>query len=202
MIASSRHHWCQALSRWAKYADTHTQRKKHHYRPGLLERIIGKVQRVRQSQIAFDLSCKSNASRICSCKSQISSQNKCDLHLRRVLSFFAFFFFGLLARGQRGFTFSTQMGAHVVKKKNVPQSSISLKSHHLFLTRTGAPKFIVPLCVHLSSHWEIEPFQKEPPPLFPSPTRNGDERREDISVFPPLIRLRLQSIFTVWLRTD
>lgn len=111
------------------------------------------------------------------------------------------FFFCLLARGQCGFTFSMWMGEHAVKK-NLSQSSISRKSHHLFLTRTGASKFIVPLCVHLSSHWEIEPFQREPPPLFPSPTRHGDERREDISVFPPLIRLRLQSIFTVWLRTD
>lgn len=184
-----------ALSRWAKYTHTHTRRERNTttvlacYKE-LLERFSEFV-----SHKSLSI-CRANRMLL-----EYAAVNHRFLHRTSVTCIweeFSLFFFFLFVYWLEVNADGSARG----KKKNVPQSSISLKSHHLFLTRTGAPKFLVPLCVHLSSHWEIEPFQREPPPLFPSPARHGDECREDISVFPPLIRLRLQSIFTVWLRTD
>lgn len=45
------------------------------------------------------------------------------------------------------------------------------------------PKLFHSYFLHLSSHWEMELFQRKPPPLIPSSTRHRDRRREDIA-FP------------------
>lgn len=96
-----------------------------------------------------------------------------SLSLSVFIFFFLSFWFEVAAEGFHILT--------ACAVENLIESLISLQTRLAFSTRNGALKFMSPLCVHLSRHREIEPFQWEPPPPFPSPARHRDERREDPS---------------------
>lgn len=73
-------------------------------------------------------------------------------------------------------------GVHVLMVENPFLNFRYLcKRHSFFSTRTAALTYMAPLCVHLSRHREIEPFQWEPLPPSLFPARHRDERHEDPS---------------------